>query len=136
MAVTKDCSGKTVNSPTDKYNAITKLSYCGTSPLAGSLSYGELVQEKYTYTEKITTIDGPTQAAQFKTGCEDKYGQYSIKNGPTGTIVNATVTCKVPNLVKYSGSGSKGMVEDKKDCAALKGEFRLGIFSASYCIMR
>jgi hypothetical protein len=133
MAVTKDCSGKTINSPTGRYNDITKLSYCGSGQAFNT--YGE-VTVGYTYKKQITRVDAVQQSTEFISECEDKFGKYSIQNGPTGTYANATVTCVVPKVITYSGSKSKGWSEDKKDCEAQNGEFDYNLTTASYCIIR
>jgi hypothetical protein len=133
MAIVEDCSGSVVNTPTNRYNQITSSPYCGADAAPGT--YGENI-EGYTYTERVTRVDGVAQAAEYKNECEDRFGVYSIKNGPTGTIANATISCRVPSLIKYSGNNSKGRTEDEKDCSKFNGEFDYNLFSASYCILK
>lgn len=135
MAVTINCEGETINSPRSRYDAITSFPRCGANQAPGS--YGD-VSTAYTYSEVMNRFDAVGQAAQFQSRCESEpqFGTYSIKNGPTGTFANATATCRVPTVITYSGSKSKGRTADNADCTAQGGEFDWNLTTANYCVIR
>lgn len=89
-------------------------------------NYGTETQKKDVTTITLTRADAAYQASEFKTACEEeKYGEYSIRNGPTGTFANATVTCKIPAIITYpvNASGFTDFDLFTADCTAHKGVF-------------
>jgi hypothetical protein len=129
-AFARDCSAK--NGMLSSNKGMT--SSCST-PKAGVLisNYGTVTQRASVTNTTLATGD-PAQAADLKSTCEDKHGQYSIKNGPTGTFMGAVVTCKLPGIVSYSGSQAQ---YGQGDCASRtpKGTYEPHTLSADLCIV-